>query len=194
MQRGLFIVFEGCDGAGKSTQVQRLADSGLFPSCEKMIFPDRTTPIGVMIDQYLRNSKDFNDRAIHLLFSANRWELSGRIETLLAQGTSIICDRYWFSGTAYSAAKGIDIDWCRAPEAGLPTPDLVIWLDMDVEALASRRGFGTERYEKLEMQTRVRNAYRELQGENWVVVDAAKTMDDVTAEIQSAVKKLLTKE
>ena len=59
-----------------------------------MRFPDRTTAIGQMINSYLQSSTEMDDRAIHLLFSANRWEAKANIEATLAAGTSIVCDRY----------------------------------------------------------------------------------------------------
>ena len=90
-RRGLFIVVEGLDRAGKSTQVERLVSrlqsDGAQPSSSSpqdgqaqaakvYKFPDRTTPIGKMIDAYLRSESEIDDHAIHLLFSANRWELA----------------------------------------------------------------------------------------------------------------------
>jgi dTMP kinase len=59
-----------------------------------------------MLNQYLRN-KDFkfSDEAIHLFFSANRWEMKEQILKDLASGITLVCDRYAFSGVAYSAAK-----------------------------------------------------------------------------------------
>ena len=89
-QRGLFIVLEGLDRCGKSTQVDRLVahlnSNGRQARLQK--FPgwsfvsatsyaesaDRTTAIGKMIDSYLQSKSELDDRAIHLLFSANRWE------------------------------------------------------------------------------------------------------------------------
>ena len=59
-----------------------------------------------MLNQYLRN-KDFkfSDEAIHLFFSANRWEMKEQILRDLESGITLVCDRYAFSGVAYSAAK-----------------------------------------------------------------------------------------
>jgi dTMP kinase len=59
-----------------------------------------------MLNQYLRN-KDFkfSDEAIHLFFSANRWEMKEQILKDLESGITLVCDRYAFSGVAYSAAK-----------------------------------------------------------------------------------------
>eukprot|EP00339_Tiarina_fusa_P007103 CAMPEP_0117071170 /NCGR_PEP_ID=MMETSP0472-20121206/50006_1 /TAXON_ID=693140 ORGANISM="Tiarina fusus, Strain LIS" /NCGR_SAMPLE_ID=MMETSP0472 /ASSEMBLY_ACC=CAM_ASM_000603 /LENGTH=88 /DNA_ID=CAMNT_0004794583 /DNA_START=8 /DNA_END=270 /DNA_ORIENTATION=+ len=75
-KRGAFIVFEGVDRCGKTTQVgllvKHLVQLGI--AAIAMRFPDRTTPSGILINQYLQSKSDLDDRAIHLLFSANRWE------------------------------------------------------------------------------------------------------------------------
>ena len=120
LARGAFILFEGCDRSGKSTQAvklcERLASDGV--KVEAMRFPERNTEIGKMINAYLTCARNLDDNAIHLLFSANRWELRSRILELLNQGTTIICDRYTFSGVAFSSAKGMDFDWCKSPDVG----------------------------------------------------------------------------
>ena len=190
-KKGFFILFEGCDGTGKTTQARLLSQSNLLTPNEQMCFPNRTTEIGKMIDQYLKKSSDLNDQAIHLLFSANRWELADKIKSLLNSGTSIICDRYWYSGVAYTAAKGISIEWCKQPDVGIPEPDLVIFFDANVETHLSRRGFGEERYEKVEFQKKVRDNFLKLKGDNWVIIDATKPIDEVTNEVQNVVKQFL---
>lgn len=108
-------------------------------------FPDRTTETGKLINAYLVNKKEFNDEAIHLLFTLNRWEASSNIEKLVREGYTLIVDRYAYSGVAFSAAKGLDLDWCKAPETGLPKPDLVLLLTMSAAAISKRGGFGNER-------------------------------------------------
>ena len=76
LRRGAFILFEGVDRCGKSTQcrllVQTLQSRGI--EAELWRYPDRTTAIGQMIDKYLQSQTDMDDASIHLLFSANRWE------------------------------------------------------------------------------------------------------------------------
>lgn len=76
MERGCFILLEGLDRCGKSTQTKRLVEAMRAKDMDvaQMSFPDRTTAIGSLIDNYLRQSVDLDDQAIHLLFSANRWE------------------------------------------------------------------------------------------------------------------------
>lgn len=71
MRRGVFIVVEGLDRSGKTTQCDLLSKH--FDAVS-MNFPDRSTEIGKSINEYLRNKSDLNDYSIHLLFSANRWE------------------------------------------------------------------------------------------------------------------------
>ena len=68
-------------------------------------FPDRTTNIGIIINSYLSCEKELDDHAIHLLFSANRWEIEKEIVSTLMSGTSVFLDRYAYSGVAFSAAK-----------------------------------------------------------------------------------------
>lgn len=75
----------------------------------------------------------------------NRWEAKSDMEQLLAEGTTLIVDRYSYSGVAFSAAKGLDLDWCKAPEAGLLKPDLVLFLTLTEEAAKARSGYGEER-------------------------------------------------
>lgn len=106
--RGALIVFEGLDRSGKSTQSQMLVESlnKVSKQSQHMCFPDRTTPIGKILGQYLsRNDYVLNDRAIHLLFTANRFENATKIKELLCSGVNVIVDRYSFSGIVYSAVK-----------------------------------------------------------------------------------------
>lgn len=63
-----------------------------------------------MIDSFLTNKMDFAQEAIHLLFTINRWECKKSMEQLIRDGTTIIVDRYAFSGIAYSMAKGLPVD------------------------------------------------------------------------------------
>lgn len=71
-RRGALVVVEGLDRSGKSTQVDRLVQ---HLQARHVKFPERTTAIGSMINAYLTRQSDINDHAVHLLFSANRWEI-----------------------------------------------------------------------------------------------------------------------
>lgn len=150
--RGTFILLEGVDRCGKTTQCNRLINHLLSLSIAAVAvsFPDRTTSVGKLIHGYLASGKDLDDRAVHLLFSANRWEAAPKLAQDLADGKTIVCDRYAYSGVAFSSAKtkedrqsggeDLSIDWCKAPDLGLPAPDSVIFLDLSQEESEKRGG------------------------------------------------------
>ena len=144
--RGAFIVFEGVDRCGKTTQVgmlvKHLMTAGL--AAMAMNFPDRTTMVGDLINQYLKSKQDLDDRSVHLLFSANRWEAVPKLEETLTSGTTIVCDRYAYSGVAFSSSKpslASELEWCKSCDVGLPAPDAVIFLDITQEQAEKRGGY-----------------------------------------------------
>ncbi|KAI8323582.1 thymidylate kinase [Martensiomyces pterosporus] len=185
MTRGLFILLEGCDRSGKTTQTTRLVDSlnaqGIKAKLVK--FPDRTTTIGQMINGYLTQTTKLSDEAIHLLFSANRWEAMEWMRSELESGTTLVVDRYAFSGVAFSAAKHLNFKWCKAPDVGLIAPDRVFFLDIHPDDAAKREGFGEEVYEKREFQIEVRAKFFAMMEGNWSIVDANKDADEIHRQI-----------
>ncbi|XP_046402773.1 thymidylate kinase isoform X2 [Ischnura elegans] len=115
-----------------------------------------------------------------------------KMKNLLLNGTHLVVDRYAFSGVAYSAAKdGMDMEWCRSPDIGLPRPDLVVYLDLDPKSAASRIGYGEERYESRKFQEAVRNNFLKLKESYWMIVDARKSVDDMHEEIWDRVRKTI---
>lgn len=194
MSRGRLIVIEGLDRSGKSTQaallLHALTAHPSIPAAKLIKFPDRTTPIGKMIDSYLQNTSDLDDHAIHLLFSANRWELRSQLVDLISAGTWVILDRYVYSGIGFSMIKGISETWCRAPDIGLPEPDLVVFLDVSEQIAKERGGFGEERYEKAELQKQVRVAFMKLFNglQQVTIVDAGMSIKKVEQAIWEIVK------
>ncbi|KAF7940207.1 uncharacterized protein EAE98_000334 [Botrytis deweyae] len=210
ISRGSFILIEGLDRAGKTTQVKKLCDK-LYASgrnVKLMRFPDRTTSIGQQINSYLQSSTTLPDQSIHLLFSANRWEKAQEIRDLIAQGYTIVCDRYYYSGMIYTSSKysidspnHLSLEWCKNPEIGLPMPDRVIFLDLEPEEAEKRGGYGDEKYETREMQRRVRNGFLTLQDSElpgfeherriMKAIDAGNGLDEVAEKIWDAVKGLV---
>lgn len=187
--RGALIVLEGLDRCGKTSQSGRLYkyldEQG--HSVESWRFPDRNTGVGQMISSYLANKSQLDDHAIHLLFSANRWEKRSLMEEKLKSGTTLIVDRYSYSGVAFSSSKGLDIEWCKAPEIGLLAPDLVVYLDISPEKAAERGGYGDERYEQLEFQKKVAGSYLSLRDSSWKVIDATLSIEDVEKKLREVV-------
>jgi dTMP kinase len=119
------------------------------------------------------------------------------IEKLLNEGTTVVCDRYAFSGIAFSVSKGLSYEWCRAPDISLPAPDVTIFLDISPEKAKERGGYGDERYEKEEMQVRVREVFRRIGGEmqddggNWTEVDAGRERVVVSEALWELVEPLV---
>ena len=165
--RGAFILFEGVDRCGKTTQVTKLVESlkAAGVNAELWRYPDRTTEMGKMINAYLQSSLDMDGQTIHLLFSANRWEKRAAMEKALGDGVTLVVDRYSYSGVAFTAAKqvpGLDLEWCKAPgrgRAGQARPCSTSRHTRRGEKPKPGGGFG-RRYETGRLQERVRENFR----------------------------------
>lgn len=197
MKRGLLIVFEGLDRVGKSTQVQ-LLEEALIKMGHNVVnqrFPDRTTQTGKILNDILTNTKNMDIKASHLLFSFNRWEkMDDMYNTLLKEGKTIIVDRYAFSGIAYSVANGAPLEYCTVPDQGLLRPDLVIQLDMSIDEIKKRGGFGEEKYEKEEIQIKVQENYKLFHKKKyWNLVNASQSKESVHDQIIEIVKDLISR-
>ncbi|CAI4232886.1 unnamed protein product [Auanema sp. JU1783] len=185
MSRGVLLILEGLDRSGKSTQAKRLVEY-INNSGRKAIlipFPERSDPFGQLIDKYLRNEIDINEQALHLAFSANRWQMESKIRKHIAEGTDVVCDRYAFSGVAYSMAKGLDERWAKQPDIGLPNPDVVLFFQVSAEVVRQRGGFGEERLEREDLQKRVSAIMETLRKDNWKNLNADGDIETVHKSI-----------
>lgn len=149
----MLVAVEGLDKAGKTSTVSRACDEIGF---NYQAFPDRTTFLGKLIDNHLKNNNTFNAKTLHLLFSANRWEQCDRLFK------NTIIDRYWYSGVAYAMASGLEKNWCLQPDIGLPKPDLTIFFDVDPLNASKRGNYGKDRFENIVFQEKVYEAYKEI--------------------------------
>lgn len=128
------------------------------------------------------------------------------IEKSLQSGETIICDRYAFSGLAFSASKIrpgsqsyplLDYEWCRVPDVGLPAPDITLFLDVSADVARKRGGYGEERYEKEDVQRRVRDVFVRISehvqggGGRWEVIDADETQEEVQEVVWKTVQELV---
>jgi len=197
-KRGVFICLEGVDHCGKTTQA-RLLSAHLDEKCVKnkvIRFPERNTATGELLDAYLKNNAEISHTSLHLLFSANRWEFRDYIESLLSEGTTVIADRYVYSGSAYSIAKGLDAKWCKAVDVGLPEPDVVIYLDAKINQayLDSRsRDKGTERHDDVDYLNRVDAAFKAMPfaGIPWFFLDASNSVENLGRLIALSIESTL---
>ncbi|EPX71734.1 thymidylate kinase Tmp1 [Schizosaccharomyces octosporus yFS286] len=196
--RGSLVVIEGLDRSGKSTQCQLILENLQAKGKKVQLykFPDRSTAIGKKIDAYLKETSQLSDQVIHLLFSANRWELIDDIKSKIQSGVTCVLDRYAFSGIAFSAAKGLNWEWCKSPDRGLLRPDLVIFLHVSPEIAAKRGQYGEERYENIEMQKMVEKNFERIQREyteeklSFVTLDASSSLETVHSQIINLIDKV----
>lgn len=151
----MFIVLEGLDGAGKSTQIKYVQD--FFHSCGRrsqwIHFPRFDAPLyGPLVAQFLRGElgdiDEVSPQLVALLFAGDRHDAAPQIRAWLAQGDVVIADRYVYSNVAYQCAKLDDPikqrelrDWILHMEYGyfnLPKPDLNLFLDVPLGFVAQK--------------------------------------------------------
>ncbi|MFL5304592.1 MAG: dTMP kinase [Polyangia bacterium] len=199
----MFIVLEGIDGSGTTTQLDRLAHH--LSGRGRRVHPTREPSqgaIGRLLREILLGGHRLPDGAavdgvaMALLFAADRRDhLTREIEPALAAGMDVISDRYVLSSLAYQAQEA-DRAWVAGLARDLRVPDLTILLDVPVAVAAARRraaGRPDERYDADDVQSRVAARYRELAAvtPGAVVVDASGAIDQVTAEIVRRVEPLI---
>lgn len=166
-KRGIFIVFEGLDRAGKSTQAELLAND---IDAVLIKFPNYETRIGGIIKDYLQGKTTLDPITRHMLFSANRWETQSFIYNTLMSGRNIVCDRYTYSGVAYTIAEGYTYEWSTLHDNGLIAPDEVIYIDVNPRLAATRGEYGRDITERLDFQEKVYEVYNSLKNIGWKVI------------------------
>ncbi|XP_018378561.1 PREDICTED: thymidylate kinase [Trachymyrmex cornetzi] len=185
-KRGALIVLEGCDRAGKSTQVKMLMNAlnDLRIPAKARAFPNRKTPVGTILNSFLSKEINVPPEVAHLLFSANRWECKEDMEKTLRSGTTLVIDRYAASGIVYTAANtGRSLSWCQQADLGLPKPDCVVFLKVSKQQQELRGDWGKERFEHDEFQQRVNTNYEKLRDDTWIIINADQDESAVHAEI-----------
>jgi dTMP kinase len=192
----MLIAFEGLDQSGKETQARhlraRLEQEGR--KVHPLSFPAYDTPIGREIAQALAGEREFPPEVMQLLYVANRCEFRQRLDSWLASGNIIVCDRYRASSIAYGEAQGLDAGWLDAIQQPLPRATLTVLLDIAPETAVARKSTGRDRYERdMALLARVRESYRrQAQQSDWVLIDGEQPKDAVRAAVEAAVLSRLS--
>jgi dTMP kinase len=195
MTRGLLIAFEGLDQSGKQTQAERLqaAIEARGDRCRLLAFPAYETAIGEEIHRALHGQRDYPADVMQLLYVSNRYEHKPQIERWLAEGTTIVCDRYVASSIAYGEAHGLDPQWLAEIQRYLPAADLTILLDIDPDRAAARKAANRDKYERdLVLLSRVRESYRRQAAQpGWTSLDAARPKEAIATDVLTAFESRL---
>jgi len=171
MKKNLFIVFEGIDGSGKSTQAKLLADRLREQGFKVHSTSEPTNSrIGSIIKDIFKHKMEADHRTIAALFAADRLDhLLNKTDGILKkldEGYTVISDRYYFSSYAYHGTH-MDMDWVietNSLSADLLRPDLNIFIDVSIDVSMKRLNHGrnsTELYETEENLNSVREKYFE---------------------------------
>lgn len=198
---GVFIVLEGADGSGKSTQVARLAER-LRSSGREVVatFEPGATPVGAAVrNVLLERDAHVVPIAEALLMAADRAQhVVEIVRPALARGADVVSDRYVPSSLAYQGGgRGLSLELVDAVNrwaTGGLTPDLVIVIDISERVARARRDAAPDRFEResAEFHARVRDAYRKLAAERaWAVVDGDADVDTVAARVSAVVSERL---
>lgn len=206
MQRGKFIVFEGIDGSGKSTQVKLLTE-GLKAEGKSVYqtFEPTNSPIGSVVRNILYGRIDADEKTMAALYLADRLDhIQNDTNGMLKQlevGKHVISDRYYFSSYAYHVPH-VSLDWvidANSICAELLRPDLIIFIDISTEISLERLTKGRaslDKYENFERISTVRKNYfaamKRFEGiENIVIVNGNQSMEAVTNDIWDLVSAIL---
>lgn len=212
MIEGHFIVVEGIDGSGTTTQSAMLAEALRADGLPAHITREPSDgPVGVLIRQILTGRvvtpSSHGARApgwstMATLFAADRLDhLEAEIIPNLADGVTVVCDRFDHSSVAYqtvSSGGGAEVSsWVLELNRQARRPDLTLVLDVDPEVAAARRGLRSdvpELYEVGEMQAELARFYAKIDSlfpnDTIVHVDANRSADDVATAIRAEVEKL----
>jgi dTMP kinase len=201
---GYFVVLEGIDGSGTTTQAELLGRALERHGRVPLVTREPTKgAVGTLIRQALEQKLTLDWQTMALLFAADRRDHAAReIVPALERGEVVVSDRYVLSSLVYQSATSplgdAALPWLYELNRGVPTPDLTLVFDVPAEIAEQRRkarGGPAELYETSELQRRLALGYARagelLPGENVQRVRAEESLEQVQAQIERAVLALL---
>ncbi len=192
---GKFIVFEGMDGCGKGTQAGMLKKELESKGIPVVLTaePSYSHSIGKLIRSWLRREIDeeWDPRVQTLIYAADRYFHNRLIRQWLSEGMVVISERYFPSTYAYQHfLGGVDRGWIDAIHDSVIRPDAIIYLRITPEESLRRKG--RERFERIELQTRIFEAYEQMAREwEFMVVDGMRDAGAVHEDVMNSLKELL---
>ena len=199
----LFIVFEGLDGSGKSTQQQLLNAKLKSDKISTISFREPgSTIIGNQIVEILQSDQKLSPLSELLLFYVSRSAIiEEKIKPALDNHDVVICDRYFYSSIAYQGyGRGIDINFINQINDQVVKniiPDLIFYMDINWDEKKNRKGINVkDRFEKEDriFHNKVRSGYKTLAKEDsnkWQIIDAEEDINKISSFIYETVKSKL---
>jgi dTMP kinase len=195
--KGKFIVLEGLDGSGQSTQVGLLREFLIAREHKVLTTKEPTidSEAGRKIKEALEKKIKIDPAELQKLFAQDRKEhLEKTIIPALKGGEFVVSDRYFFSTFAYGASDGLDLDWLIKINNDFLLPDMIFILKVRPEVCIKRiENRGTEKtlFEKEQKLARVWETYEILpqRFENSIIIDGEKTIEEVFENIKEIINK-----
>ena len=196
----LFIVFEGLDGSGKSTQQQLLNDKLQSDKISNISFREPgSTVIGEKIVKILQSDQKLSPLSELLLFYVSRSAIiEEKIKPALANYDVVICDRYFYSSVAYQGyGRGMNIGFINQINDEVVKniiPDLIFYMDISWEEKKKRKGINiNDRFEKEDrvFHNKVRSGYKSMakkDSDKWKIIDAEENVENISSFIYETVK------
>jgi len=197
-----FIVFEGIDGSGKTTQA-KLFSKHLTESGKKVheTFEPTDKEIGTLVRKALKKEFRTTPLALAYLYAADREDHLGNpeygMEKHIEDGEIVVSDRYFFSSFAY---QGVEVDKSKVKELNdFPYPMAVVYVDASAKLAMKRieeRGNGKELFERLDFLEKVRDGFEEAfkdlpEGVKLVRVDASLSKEEIADKVYGELKSLI---
>ena len=196
----LFIVFEGLDGSGKSTQQQLLNDKLQIDKISSISFREPgSTVIGEKIVKILQSDQKLSPLSELLLFYVSRSAIiEEKIKPALENYDVVICDRYFYSSIAYQGyGREMNIDFINQINDEVVKniiPDLIFYMDINWEEKKKRKGINiNDRFEKEDrvFHNKVRSGYKSMakkDSDKWKIIDAEENIENISSCIYETVK------
>ncbi|MFH1125762.1 MAG: dTMP kinase [Candidatus Altiarchaeota archaeon] len=183
----MFIVFEGIDGCGKSTQAKLIADWFQANGKEVLLTAEPTKGgMGIFLREILAGSREVDPKTLALLFTADRYEhLASEVEPALKRNVIVVSERYYHSTVCYQAAQGVQWNWLMDINKFARKPDYTFLLDVPPKE-AIRRKVAKEIFEEENFLEKVRENYLKL-NRKVIRIDGRQKPEKIFSEVKKKI-------